>query len=171
MENIKENKKSKNMTDKSFFGSIFASVISILICLTCLVATTWAWCSDDLSSSNNTFEVAEPMLAVIVYDEDTNEEIAYTRDSLGCKIYSLEEGKSYNVVLYNKGNSNAYYVLTVQETDYISSVLPPAENVAKLSVIIQPSQNMQVKFDERWGVHHDSADIKDGEEVTLPSSQ
>lgn len=169
--NVTENVEKKDtFVEKSFIQSIIVSVITILISLFCLTAATWAWCSDEMSSSPNVFEAASGDLTIKVIDPDGN--VIDPTLSNGYHYYHFESGKSYTVVLSASGTaSNCYSVVTVNGIDYYTNLVPTTDQVENnpSTYKISSDSDVEVRFDLRWGIHDNEPTLINGSIVYITS--
>lgn len=65
---VPENEK---VTEKHLMRVLISSVCSILLCMTCLVSTTWAWFTVSISSENNVIGIGQWTEPTAVTEETT----------------------------------------------------------------------------------------------------
>lgn len=99
----------KSVTEKVFGRVLLSSVCSILLCMVCLVSTTWAWFSVSIENKGNEIQIAAATVEVKVNDT--------TLDADG-GIRDLPAG-AYTVAVKRTsydGNKPVYVVLAVKSS-------------------------------------------------------
>lgn len=82
----------EKVTDKALRRVLISSICSILLCMTCLVSTTWAWFTVSIENRGNVIQIAEVKKNVTITDINTNSTIAAAADG----VFTLNSG-TYNV--------------------------------------------------------------------------
>lgn len=145
---MKLNKNDK-LTEKAFFNLILTSVLGILICMTCLVSTTWAWFSDDITSSENTIKAANFDLSFSVSQNDTKIEPTDTDEN----TYSLLEG-TYSVTVQQTtaDSTTGYCIITTSNGGgYYLNVTSPSPITFDFNIPTESSTEITVTFTPHWG--------------------
>lgn len=104
----------KKITEKMFSRVLISSVCSILLCMACLMGTTWAWFTVSIENTGNEIQIAKVTPAVVI-------KVGDTPVSPVDGTYSLEAGK-YGVTVrldnnatgtddLNKTQRNVVYVV------------------------------------------------------------
>lgn len=181
--------KQDKLTDKAFTQSIAVSVISILLCVVALCSVTWAWFSEDVSSSSNTIKTGTYSLNMEIKDDDSEAMITGTENEGAYKSYqySLAVGKAYTITLTadTGSDSNGYCKILVDGVaqPYYTSIVPSNASgeltnpctftfVVKSDATTTDTQTIDVTFELRWGTYSGSFDVSNGGtlECTLPSN-
>ena len=108
----------EKITDKTFTKVLVASVCSVLLCMGCLVGTTWAWFVANTVNTQNVIEIASVTADIAVY-----------RD--GAAITAAEDGSyvlpagTYTLQMGIRSNATdaarpVYLLLTVTQGDVTS---------------------------------------------------
>lgn len=113
------------VTEKLFGKVLLSTVCSILLCMACLVSTTWAWFTLDIENKDNGITIAKvtPIPEILGDSPVSMEENVYTLNE-GTYSVSLQldtdatgddlnhpRGKVYVLMLVShNGNSYSYYV-------------------------------------------------------------
>lgn len=58
--------KNQKVTEQHLFRVLTISVCSILLCMSCLVGTTWAWFSVTIENTGNVIAIGEPSVSLLV---------------------------------------------------------------------------------------------------------
>lgn len=58
--------KGKKITEKIFSRVLISSVCSILLCMACLMGTTWAWFTVSIENTGNEIQIAKATPAVVI---------------------------------------------------------------------------------------------------------
>lgn len=85
----------QKVTEKHLRRVLISSICSILLCMTCLVSTTWAWFAVSIENKENTIQVAEWSLKVSITPATKLTETVDGTSSVQYEngIYTLQEGK------------------------------------------------------------------------------
>lgn len=75
---VPENEK---VTEKHLMRILISSVCSILLCMTCLVSTTWAWFTVSISSENNVIGIGQWTELTSVTEETTEATVETTEET------------------------------------------------------------------------------------------
>ena len=60
----------QKVTEKHLRQVLISSICSILLCMTCLVSTTWAWFSVSVENTGNTIQIGTPKVSISVNGSD-----------------------------------------------------------------------------------------------------
>ena len=60
----------KKVTEKDLHRVLLTSICSILLCISCLAGSTWAWFTASIENKDNTIEIARPGVVLKVDDAD-----------------------------------------------------------------------------------------------------
>ena len=112
-------RKNEKLDDKTFMRLFVPSVISILLCMTVLVSTTFAWFSSTIESDSTVIASSEYVTAVSLGDT------LLTKNS-GIYTVSAAAGLRYDVTVTAKGNGNGYCRVWAKDGTYVYSVNIPA---------------------------------------------
>ncbi len=105
----------QKVTEKDLYRVLVSSICSILLCMACLVQTTWAWFTVSIENTDNVIQIATVTTDIAVTNE--KETIAPTDEG-----YKLENGEyTISVGLERSADENAqnsqqpvYVVMTVR---------------------------------------------------------
>ena len=177
--NGKTGKTKTILSEKMFLQSILTSVITIIVCIACLTAATWAWCTDDINSSGNVFEAAYYDPDVIVVEVDGSRiTLQPSSDQLenGYFVYNFVSNKEYNVTLSATGTaSSCHCVVSINGVDYytdtiaVSAVDENGVSTNPYVFTIKVPENTTVKFDMRWGERKEAVSINNNDTLDLTS--
>ncbi|MBQ5607534.1 MAG: hypothetical protein IIU86_00735, partial [Oscillospiraceae bacterium] len=62
----------EKVTEKHLRRVLISSICSILLCMTCMVSTTWAWFTVSVENRDNEIQIATVAANVHVQDESMN---------------------------------------------------------------------------------------------------
>ena len=104
--------KNEKITEKAFSQSITISVLSILLCVVTLCSVTWAWHSEDVTSSYNNMQSASCYVSVSVTSGNAPVEPTDGK-------YTFYKGQAYTIKLTATGTAEtAYCILNINGKDY-----------------------------------------------------
>lgn len=116
----------KKVTEKAFGRVLLSSICSILLCMACLVSTTWAWYTVSIENRGNEIQIATVTANVSMLDTVNNVVATDTSGKyvLAAGTYTAQinlsndatEPKSpvYVVISVSHGEETAYYYLTFE---------------------------------------------------------
>lgn len=109
-----EQKEKRSMTETEFVRFLLPSLLSILLCIVCLISLTWAWFSEEVTV-NNTIR-AGSFEAVVTLGEETLTE-GETKT-----LAVTAAGQSYKLTVTPTGNTSGYCIIKVGDAVYQLSV-------------------------------------------------
>ncbi len=109
----------QKVTEKGLHRVLVSSICSILLCMTCLVSTTWAWFAVSVENTGNSIEIAAPSVVVKTKDGDTvispgNNDGSYSLSSGDYTIGIYPEDASAEAKLPNDQKCAVYVAMTIQ---------------------------------------------------------
>lgn len=159
----------QKVTEKALRRVLASSLCSILLCLVCLVSTTWAWFAVSIENTGNTIAIAEITPTITV--KENNIGIAPTDG-----IYTLKPGNYTITVALEQARASAYgsqppvyAVMTVQESEgasqcyYFAFADRTEQQTQKMTVNSNP---VTVSFSASW-VKPANADSAGGEPMFI----
>ena len=166
-------KKRELTADKALNRSIVLAAVGILLCLTMLSATTWAWFGETVSSMENSFSTGNYLVRVTLSDGEGNILDGET-DEDGRQLYRLEAHKRYLVTLTGEGSvSGGYCVLKYGDTTLYSEQIytQSTESTPKqITFSFGVNTDGQFSISSCWGCYNGEPDITDGAEILLGES-
>lgn len=149
---------NKMLLGKSF-ARLLALAISILVLLACLCTSSWAWFSQNVSTSNNVIK------SVATFD------LTVTLSKDGTDIADIEEGvellagETYTVTLSLPKDSASGYVgiSTVGDIYYSDYILRHTEDTPKtISFTLTVATTQTVEINTFWGIYSFDSDVVSG---------
>ena len=151
-----ENRKEKTATEIRFSRVLVSSVLGILLCMVCMISTTWAWFATDVHSEGNTIEIAmvTPMVALKKGDTvlSPGENDGYCLET---GMYSVGIQLESNASLtddLNRSRGNMYVVMAVCHdggADYYYFTFAGAETAQQGEIQVL-SGTAAVNFSVSW---------------------
>ena len=117
----------ERVTEKVFSRVLISSVCSILLCMTFLVSTTWAWFSVSIENTGNVIEISavEPEVQVlrsgeiaVTPDDDGSYQLAPGEYSIQVKLKQPDQTGAEPGTLHD-ANHPVYVIMTVTSGDEI----------------------------------------------------
>lgn len=137
------------VTDAAMTRAIAASVIGIMLCMACLIGTTWAWYSASLTSGENEITVANFAVDVTITPqngEDTATPIQATEGT-----YTLTGG-TYTVKLSVNSSTGSATTGFCQVLAYGTPYYYTGNFNSEFTFTINVEGNVSVKFTPMWGI-------------------
>ncbi len=166
---IFSNTRKAELTDENIVRILMPSVIGILLCMSCLFGSAWAWFSAGTSVSSQTITAANYWVKVTIPNPVSSRMDASQNET----IYELEKDKEYEVALQAGGTASTGYCLVELSdseddanaaTYYTEAIAPKQEDEsseeaavsdedeAKFTFKIIPGENeTRVKITAVWG--------------------
>ena len=159
----KQFKENEKLTDKAFSRIVFTSVLAILVCLTCLCSTTYAWFSETVLSNGNSITVATKCeLTVEVFD--SSEELIAKVNIGKTKSIHLDSGIYTVKMTLPKGSASAYLMFSVGAekyyTDYLAYNTGDTDKVLTFEISVLNETSVTLK--PKWGIYSGESHIGNG---------
>ena len=148
----------EKVTEKSFGKVLISSACSILLCMVCLVSTTWAWFSVSVENTENILQIGSPNDSVSV--------------SVASGTVLAEE--NHEVVITHGGNSDdfdrkstLYVTLTVNGTKSVYTALNAGNQYKQmLQIQVAAGQQCTLTWEASWFAPV-NADLLVGNTITV----
>ena len=104
----------KKITEKMFGRVLISSVCSILLCMACLIGTTWAWFTVSIENEGNEIQIAEVIPSVVIKVGDTPVspvDGAYTLEAGTYEVTIRLDNNATGADDLNKTQRNVVYVV------------------------------------------------------------
>lgn len=108
----------EKVTDKALGRVLISSICSVLLCMACLVSTTWAWFAVSMENTENVIQIATVTETVTVTGTESNAVIeptdgAYKLDNGSYKIRVRLTSDATGPDDLNKSNAPVYVLMSV----------------------------------------------------------
>ena len=107
----------EKVTEKMFGRVLLSSVCSILLCMACLVGTTWAWFSVSVENTGNTIQIGSPKVSISVNGSNLVSDTVLQSGTHRVSITHASEGDDF------QRKSTLYVALTVDGTKLAYTIL------------------------------------------------
>lgn len=122
--------KNQKVTEQHLFRVLTFSVCSILLCMSCLVGTTWAWFSVTIENTGNVIAIGEPGVHLMVDGNSFVSGSVLTEGSYavhiahGNQLDDLNAKSELYVTITTHSNSESQSVYTVlnHENQYMTAL-------------------------------------------------
>ena len=114
----------KKITEKMFGRVLFSSVCSILLCMACLVGTTWAWFTVSVENEGNEIQIATVTQKIKIMNGGTEISPADGTYTLEAGNYGVEiqlDNNATGTDALNKTQRTVYVLMTVTQNDVSES--------------------------------------------------
>ena len=170
--------------DKQMRMVLISMISSIMVCITCLVGTTWAWFHTSITSAGNSIHIGELSVAVALIRGDQADREELTPSSQ--YTYRLEDVGTYSISLINSGSIPGFCTIVLTDNQgnvesFSTGTLNPAgeglEDAATIELTVTPEDNINgilpvtLEIQPHWGEDpaYTSADID--EDVFVPTEE
>ena len=150
--------------DKQIRMVLISMISSILLCVACLVGTTWAWFQTSFTSAGNSISIGELTVAVALIrgDQADREEL----DPSSQYGYQLKDVGTYSVTLINTGSIPGFCTIVLTDNlgnveSFSTGTLNPAgeglEDAATIELTVTPEDNINgilpvtLEIQPHWG--------------------
>ena len=148
----------EKVTEKHLRRVLIASICSILLCMCCLVSTTWAWFTVSLENKGNTLTIATVTVdATIKKGEDAEDPAALPEGEYTLKLAARTDATN--------ARSTVYVLLTVKQgnaTGYYYVALTPNAEAKSIEVAVY-GDDASLTFSPSW--------VAPGSEVAKPITE
>ncbi len=167
----KQNKNTDKISEKLFFRVMITSVVSILVCITCLCSATWAWFGTNTTSTNNTLGSGRFGLAVTVTDK--NDAAVHVSDGAdGSFVCTFSEVGEYTVSLKISDDttvSKGFCTVKANNKTYATSSLKVDGPTTLVFTLNVQESGLTVRFASTWGMPATS-DVSAGGTLSIGTS-
>ena len=170
--------------DKQMRMVLISMISSILLCITCLVGTTWAWFHTSITSAGDSINIGEMTVAVALIrgDQADREEL----DPSSQYSYQLKDVGTYSISLINSGSIPGFCTIVLTDNQgnvesFSTGTLNPAdeglEDAATIELTVTPEDNINgilpvtLEIHPHWGEDpaYTIADID--EDIFIPTEE
>lgn len=161
------------LTDKVFMRSIITSFFAIIMCIIMLGASTYAWFTTSIKTTETITSAVYVLSITAQGDEDRDsisEPIYYSGQVKGNDVYTLKAGVEYTITataIEDKTTAKTGYIkLSVGDKTFISQQIDKGQTI---SFILCYDEETEVTIIEGWGtssVLPEDRDIISGEKYT-----
>ncbi len=112
----------EKVTEKCLRRVLVSSICSILLCMTCLVSTTWAWFTVSIQNTGNIVEIAKIEADISVTNDNTNEPVSLEEGELQKGVYTIcvglkpGENSPGGAAVLDATQPPVYVVMTVKDS-------------------------------------------------------
>jgi len=132
----------EKVTEKALRKVLISSILSILLCMTCLVSTTWAWFTVSIENQGNEIKISEPKIKVKYADKYYENELTLSADNQtvliehGNELDDLEKKCTLYITLTLKEGdvtTTGYTTIDQDDAGYQKEITVPVQGDATLS--------------------------------------
>ena len=159
--------KINKLTDKAFSRLVIMSIFAILVCIICLCASTWAWFTESLPSSNNVIVAASDCKLSVSVEKDGTGVAAADMENTSTVV--LEAGEYLVTMTLPKDSSSGYLVISTADAEYYTEYLERHDNEDPrvISFVLCIEAEQEITFTSKWGIHSENCDVADGETLNI----
>lgn len=164
MREVKKNIKNEKISDKTMSLTVASCVVGLLITITMLAATTWAWFSASETSHKSSIVSASCTVSVELFDGTEKKSPISVHD--GEYIYSLDADIDYTVTLAAVGNAQGGYArIYIGENNYLTcriftdeyvSATQDATDQNYVTFTLRSDTPVEIKVRTFWGSTSDT---------------
>ena len=145
---------AKKLTDKAFSRLIALSVLCILVSLTCLCSTTWAWYNTNTTSGESSVESGVFDVDVSVINAN-GEIITVTKNANRKSACTFGAAGEYTVTLsvsVDATVTSGFCLVTIGEKVYATDLVTSEAPVSFTVTIADSEVGSNVIFTPNWGI-------------------
>lgn len=122
---------AETQADKQLRRVLLSLIGSIVLCMTCLIGSTWAWFQTTITSEGNVITIGQLQVSVeLSKGELASRSAVMPSDKY---TYELEEVGTYKIILMNTGDIPGYCTITLTDNngnkeEFTSGTLYPTED-------------------------------------------
>jgi len=158
----------EKVTEKHLRRVLISSVCCILLCMGCLVSTTWAWFTTTIVSEGNVIEIGT---------FDTEVTIMLNSETVYDHGYTFEKSGVYTVKITNTGSTDGYCSVSfsVGNETYQTETIPSDESVTFTVKVNGTAVDLRMDITNHWGSSPKSTmpdgPLSFGTEITEPETE
>lgn len=182
MQEKKQTFMAQTQADKQLRRALISMIASIVLCMGCLIGTTWAWFETSITNEGNVITIAEMQVSVTMHKGETSEyKNLVATDQY---TYELDEVGTYSIVLINTGDIPGYCTIRLKDVtgeteEFTSGTLYPTsegwEDAATITIEITGQDTeilpVELKIEPHWGDDPNYAIVEVDEELFLPEEE
>ena len=137
------------------------SLLGTIVCMICLMGTTWAWFADNVTTSIQSIKAASYSINVDINDGEKLEDGTYS-------LSQKTEGEGYQVTVKANGSASTGYFRVSGPEGFLplySTQLAPGEG---MTFTFYPSTTGEYYFESAWGKYSGGNPIKDSDIIGTP---
>ena len=182
---MKKRNNTDKLTDKAFSRMMLISILGIVISVLSLCSVTWAWFSQEITSTSNTIKagyyeanIAVSSVTYSVMAVDDGEPVTVRSESFiaadmsehGFYKYTFDANSPYEVRIPYSGNgANGYCKIYVEGLE--TPVYANIKSVdGEFDFTVMLSKTATVRFELRWGTYSGADAVVDGGSLDITVS-
>lgn len=131
------------ITEKVFFKMLISSVLGILLCMACLVSTSWAWFTVDISNGENVIQIGSPKVTLQLDNADFVSGMPVAAGSHTLQISHPGDQDDF------QQKSTLYVMLTLDGTGTVYTILS-AENRYAREITLELDRSCVLTYGVSW---------------------
>ena len=145
----------EKVTEKAFARVLISSIFSILLCMTCLISTTWAWFTVSVENQGNEIKIAKIDANVSIEGATESENGSYNLAAGTYQIcVKLEQAEQTpdDANLLSDSQRPMYVVMTLTQGETVRCISFPFadKNEVKQHQLIVGNGSVAVSFSVSW---------------------
>jgi len=132
----------EKVTEKHLYRVLISSICCIVLCMVCLVSTTWAWYTTTIVSEGNVIEIGTFRVDVTV---DPAVEASTNSDG-----YVLAPG-AYKITIQNTGDTDGYCIVQLGDERYETDTIGKDTAVSFSVTVYNSLESVTVMVFPKWG--------------------
>ena len=120
----------EKVTEKALRRVLISSICSILLCMTCLVSTTWAWFAVSIENTGNVIQIGKPEIKLTVADMEYNSGTELSDTDIALNVVHTNNADDFDKksVLYvtltiqNDGGTSTVYTTLNESNNYSAAI-------------------------------------------------
>ena len=158
-------RKGEKVTEKCLLRVLVSTICSILLCMSCLLGTTWAWFSVSVVDAGNVIQIG-PEVVVKVDDQIFASEVTLKTGATDLRQVTLfREGKADSF----KQNKPLYVVLTLSSGENTSSAYVVLDGLSK-PILVKLNGESVLTWSVYWSQPGDVQPLNENEALSIPQT-
>lgn len=145
----------QKVTEKHLQRVLISSICSILLCMSCLVSTTWAWFAVSIENTGNVIQITKPEVTVTVQDQSFTSGGGLSADEHLVKISRTVNEDALQQKM------ECFVILTIQSDGGTPAIYKVAVSESA-SVTIKASGPCALSWEISWLAPANAAQISNG---------
>ncbi len=156
----------QKVTEKHLRRVLISSICSILLCMSCLVSTTWAWFVVSIENTGNVIEIGTPQVNLTVNGKSFTSGTTLQPETLQSESYKVSIEHANGGDDFQK-KSTLYVTLTNGENTIVYTTLSH-ENGYKEEFTIMVKEKCSLSWDVSWFAPANATELIDDTIILNP---
>ena len=147
--------------NNSIVKMLMPSLLGTIVCMICLMGTTWAWFADNVTTSIQSIKAADYSITVDMEDGEELEDGTYS-------FSHMTEGKGYQITVTANGSASTGYFRIFGPEGFSPKYSTQLAPGGVMTFTFYPSITGEYSFESVWGTYIGENTIQDSDIIGTP---